>query len=85
MVIHRSGHYEYQGDDYNAQKKLMAQELKVHHDTMNAMLGDDFKPFSQRAGVKNWKELYDGNFNTNRQILEEENLPEVPKKHSVPG
>ena len=59
-----SGHYEYQGDDYNAQKKLMAQELKEHQDTMNKMLGDDFKPFSCRAGRKEWLSLKDGNFSS---------------------
>lgn len=36
------------------------------------MMGGDFKAFSCRAGVKNWKALYAGNFNTSRQILEEE-------------
>jgi len=30
MVIDKSGHYEYQGDDYNAQKKLMKKELEDH-------------------------------------------------------
>jgi len=50
LVIHPDGHYKYEGDDYNAQKKLMNKELKAHHDTMYGMLGDDFKPFSQVGG-----------------------------------
>ena len=41
--------FEYEGDDYNAQRKLSGKELKKHHETMFGMLGDDFKPFSQRA------------------------------------
>ena len=41
--------FEYKGDDYNAKKALMNKELKAHHDTMDKMLGDEFKPFSQRA------------------------------------
>lgn len=52
---------------------------------MEKMLGDEFKPFSQRAGRKEWLSLKDGNFNSHKAILEEENLPEVPKKHTVPG
>lgn len=48
---------------------------------MNAMLGDDFKPFSQRAGRKEWKALTRGNFNSDKAILEDENLPEIVKKH----
>ena len=47
---------------------------------MNKMLGDDFKPFSQRAGRKEWLSLRDGNFSSHLQILAEENLPELPKK-----
>ena len=49
---------------------------------MNKMLGDDFKPFSQRAGRKEWVSLTRNNFNSDKAILEEENLPEIPKKHS---
>ena len=66
LVIDRSSHIEYQGDDYNAQKKLMAAELKEHQAVMDKMLDGNFKPFSCRSGVKNWLKLYDGNFNTNR-------------------
>ena len=63
----------------------MAAELKGHHDVMEKMLGDEFKPFSCRAGRKEWQRLRDGNFNSHQEILKEENLPEVPKKHSEPG
>jgi hypothetical protein len=64
----------------------MNAELKNHHDTMIKMSGDDFKPFSQRAGVKNWLKMYDGNFNTSKSILADENLPEIPKKaEQAPG
>ena len=63
----------------------MAAELKEHQATMDKMLGDDFKPFSQRAGRKEWKRLTNGNFNSHMDILAEETLPEVPKKGSVPG
>lgn len=60
----------------------MAGELKEHHAVMEKMLGDDFKPFSQRGGRKEWLSLTRGNFNSDKAILEEENLPEVPKKHT---
>ena len=53
---------------------------------MEKMLGDDFKPFSCRsAGGKEWLVPRFGNFNSHRAILEEENLPEVPKKGSIIG
>ena len=49
---------------------------------MDAMLGDDFKPFSQRCARKG----FNGNFNTIRSILGEDPLPEIPKKSaSVAG
>jgi len=49
---------------------------------MFAMLGDDYKPFSQRANRKG----YNGNFNTLRSILGEDPLPEIPKRNaSVTG
>ena len=68
----------YMGDDYNAKKKKAREEIKGHNDTMLAMLGDDFKPFSQRAARKG----YHGNFNTIRSILGESPLPEIPKRHA---
>jgi len=80
-----SGHYEYQGDNYNAQKELMAKELKDHQATMEKMLGDEFKPFSQVSGRKEWLSLRDGNFNSHLAILAEENLPEIPKKGEAVG
>jgi len=42
----------------------MNAELKKHHDYMHGMLGDDFKPFSQRASQGNNKRMFNGNFNT---------------------
>jgi len=44
---------------------------------MFKMLGDDFKPFSQRAERPKY---YNGNFNTLRSIIGEDPLPEIPKK-----
>ena len=63
----------------------MAQELKDHQACMDKMLGDDFKNFSCRAGRKEWKALTRGNFNSDRQILEDENLPAVVKKADIVG
>ena len=44
---------------------------------MDKMLGDDFKPFSQRAERP---KFYNGSFNTLRSTIGEEPLPEIPKK-----
>ena len=54
---------------------------------MNKMLGDEFKPFSNRAGNhrREWKHLADGQFNSNREILEEEGLPDLKKRNREPG
>ena len=38
--------YEYKGDDYNAKNKMVRSEIKLHHDTMEKVCGDSYKPFS---------------------------------------
>lgn len=45
------------------------------------MLGDDFKAFSQVGGKKEWKALYDGNFNTLRTVMGGDSLPDIPRKN----
>ena len=59
----------------------MNAELKKHHTYMETMLGDDFKPFSQRASQPNNKKMFNGNFNTIKSVIGDDNLPEIPKKN----
>lgn len=82
VISYPDGHYKYEGDDYNAQKKLVGQDLKFHRETVEKV--GEGKPFLNRAG-KQSKKLFDGNFNTYSSVLAEESLPQVPKKHSQPG
>ena len=58
----------------------MNKELKAHHDAGIKMLGDDFKPFSGRASTKEWKGLKFGSFNTIKNVLSDDNMPEVPRR-----